>query len=220
MVKFSVCLIARNEAANLWRLHKSLTEFLKRGGEVVLVDTGSTDNTPEVARGLGFKVFEVGERFLDTIEPALADSINKRFIVEGEEPIVKGGDKLFNYAAARNFSALRASNDLVSMPDCDEQYTNLDIDAIEKVIDQGFEQLEFHFIFAHYPNGQPAVQFRQCKFYDRRVMHWEGIVHEVLVGNAKRTYLPPPILLLEHFQAPQTHRSRYLAGLALDCYKD
>jgi glycosyltransferase involved in cell wall biosynthesis len=218
MVKFSVCLIAKNEAANLWRLHNSLTEFQKRGGEVVLVDTGSTDNTPEVARGLGFNVFEVGERFIQKIPENLAKSINDRFVVPGEEPIVKAGDKLFDYSAARNYSARMANNDVVSMPDCDEQYTNLNIDEIEKVIAQGFQQMEFHFIFAHYPNGQPAVQFRQCKMYDRRIMHWQGIVHEVLVGNAKRTYLPPPVLLLEHFQAPQTHRSRYLAGLSLDCY--
>ena len=78
--------------------------------------------------------------------------------------------------------------------------------------------MEFHFIFSHYPDGKPAVQFRQCKMYDRRIMHWQGLVHEVLVGSAKRTYLPPDVLLLEHFQAPQTHRSRYLPGLAMDCY--
>ena len=217
-VKFSVCLIAKNEAANIWRLHKSLTEFLKRGGEVVLIDTGSTDGTPAVAKGLGFKVFEAGERFLFEIPEALADSINRQFIVEGEEKVVSPGEKLFDYAAARNHSARMASNDVVSMPDCDEQYTNLNIDAIEAAIAAGYEQMEFHFIFSHYPNGKPAVQFRQCKMYDRRKMHWQGIVHEVLVGAANRTYLPPDVLLLEHFQAPQTHRSRYMAGLAMDCY--
>ncbi len=217
-VKFSVCLIARNEAANLWRLHKSLKEFLAREGEVVLIDTGSTDDTPSVARGLGFRVSEVGEKFIFEIPDTLAKAINERFVVSPEPPLVKAGDKLFDYAAARNYSARMASNDVVSMPDCDEQYTNLDIDAIERVIGQGFQQMEFHFIFAHYPNGQPAVQFRQCKMYDRRVMHWVGIVHEVLQGTAKRTYLPPSVLLLEHFQAPQEHRSRYMPGLSLDCY--
>ena len=217
-VKFSVCLIARNEAANLWRLHKSLKEFLARDGEVVLVDTGSSDDTPAVARGLGFRVFEVGEKFIFEIPESLARAINERFVVPPEEPIVRPGDKLFDYSAARNYSARMAANDVVSMPDCDEQYTSLDIDAIGRTIDQGFQQMEFHFIFSHYPNGQPAVQFRQCKMYDRRIMHWVGIVHEVLAGNARRTYLPPNVLLLEHFQAPQAHRSRYLPGLSLDCY--
>ena len=46
-VKFSVCLIARNEAPNLWRIHNSLKEFQTREGEIVLIDTGSTDGTPD-----------------------------------------------------------------------------------------------------------------------------------------------------------------------------
>ena len=51
-------------------------------------------------------------------------------------------------------------------------------------------------------------------------MSWTGIVHEVLTGNANRTYLPPDVLLLEHFQILDNtpHRNRYLAGLSLDCY--
>lgn len=217
-VRFSVVLIARNEAQNLGRLHKSLTEFQHRGGEVVLLDTGSTDDTPTVARGLGFKVEEVGTRFIMDLPTNQVDSINKKFVVHGEEPIVAVGNKIFDYSSARNYAASLASNDVVSMPDCDEQYTNLDIDAIEAAITAGYEQMEFHFIFSHYPNGQPAIQFRQCKMYDRRKMHWQGLIHEVLVGEANRTYLPPEVLLLEHFQAPQSYRSRYMAGLALDCY--
>jgi tetratricopeptide (TPR) repeat protein len=148
----------------------------------------------------------------------LSGKINAQFVVPPEEPIVKAGDRMFDYSMARNFAAKMAVNDIVQMPDCDEQFTHCDIDAINEAIKRGYQQFEFHFIFAHYPNGQPAIQFRQCKSYDRRVMHWQGIVHEVLVGSAKRTYLPPNVLLLEHFQAPQTHRTRYMAGLALDCY--
>lgn len=33
-----------------------------------------------------------------------------------------------------------------------------------------------------------------------------------------RKYLPPSIIKLEHWQQPSEHRSRYLAGLALDCF--
>ena len=219
-VKFTVALIARNEAPNMERLHRSLTEFQARGGEVVLVDTGSTDNTVEIARGYGFKVFEAGEKFIITVPLAKAKLINKKFIVKGEDPVVHGGDKIFDYASARNYAASVASNDVVSMPDCDEQYTKLNIDAIEKAIDEGYEQMEFHFIFAHYPDGTPSVQFRQCKMYDRRKLHWQGYIHEMLVGEAKRTWFPPDVLLLDHFPAPQEHRNRYMAGLALDCYNN
>src|ERR1035437_5050967 len=122
-VNFSVVLICRNEAKTLPRLLKSLEEFQKRDGEIILLDNGSTDNTPNIARSLGCKVTEVGDRFLTTIDADLAEKINTRFVIENEPPIVKVGDKLFDYSASRNFAATLASNDMVSCPDCDEQFT-------------------------------------------------------------------------------------------------
>src|ERR1019366_591646 len=110
-VNFSVVLICRNEAKTLPRLLKSLTEFQKRDGEIILLDTGSTDNTPDVARNLGCKVTEVGERFLTVIDEYLAEKINTRFVIDNEQPIVAVGDKLFNYSFARNFAATLSSND-------------------------------------------------------------------------------------------------------------
>jgi glycosyltransferase involved in cell wall biosynthesis len=218
LVNFSVVLICRNEAKTLPRLLKSLVEFQKRDGEIILLDTGSTDNTPDIARSLGCKVTEVGERFLTIIDEYLAEKINTRFVIDNEAPIVTVGDKLFDYSSARNFAATLSSNDMCAMPDCDEAYTVLNLDAIQKAIKDGGEQLEYHFVFSHYPDGAPAIQFMHCKFYDRRKLHWEGIVHEVLQGSANRVYLDTSIIKLEHWQEPSEHRSRYLTGLALDCY--
>ena len=164
MVNFSVCLIGKNAEKTLPRLIASLGGFLGRGGEVVLVDTGSTDGTVEVGRAAGFSVHCVGDKFVFDMPPGIADKINARFVAEGEAPIVRQGDRLFDYAAARNHSAFLATNDVVSMPDCDEQFSVCDIDAIEEAIRRGYEQMEFHFIFSHYPNGQPAVQFKQTKW--------------------------------------------------------
>jgi glycosyltransferase involved in cell wall biosynthesis/SAM-dependent methyltransferase len=219
-MNFSVALIARNEAASLPRLVKSLSEFQKRGGEIVLVDTGSTDNTVEVAKSLGCKVFEEGERFIYSISEDIALQINQLFIVGDEPNVVNPGDKLFNYSAARNYAASVASNNMVAMPDCDEAYTMLNLDALEDVIKNGAEQLEYQFVFAHDAAGNASVQFRHCKFYDRRKMRWTGVVHEILQGSANRVYLAEDVIKLEHWQAPQDHRSRYLTGLALDCFQN
>ena len=218
MLNFSIVLIARNEAKTLPRLVKSLEEFQRREGEIILLDTGSTDGTPDIARSLGCNVTEVGERFITIINKNLARKINTQFIVDNETPIVKEGDKLFDYSAARNFAASLASNDMCAMPDCDEVYTVLNLDAIQKVIELGHEQLEYHFVFSHYEDGSPAIQFMHCKFYDRRKMKWTGVVHEILSGEAKRLYLDTSVIKLEHWQNPSEHRSRYLTGLALDCY--
>lgn len=215
---FSVVVIARNEALTLPRLASSLAEFKSRGGEMILVDTGSTDGTPDVARNLGFRVEEVADRFMITIDDATIDAINKRFVAGADAPVISHFNRFFDFASARNFAASLASNDMISMPDCDEAFTALHIDMVDNFIKAGVGQLEYDFVFSHDENGLPMIEFKHCKFYDRTQLHWVGIIHEVLQGSAKREYLPPAVIKLEHWQNEKTDRSGYLRGLALDCY--
>lgn len=53
-LKISACVIAKNEAANIERCLQSLKEYVD---EMVVVDTGSTDATIEIARSLGAKIY-------------------------------------------------------------------------------------------------------------------------------------------------------------------
>jgi glycosyltransferase involved in cell wall biosynthesis len=216
--RFSVVLISRNEAKTLPRMLASLADFRARGGEVILVDTGSTDGTPDIGDTLGCKVHRAGERFLTVLSAEQADAINRRFVRSGEPGVVTEGDRIFDYSSARNFAATLAKNEVVAMPDCDEIYTALDIDGINQSIAGGIEQLEYDFVYAHDEQGREAVKFRHCKFYDRRKLHWVGIIHEILAGSASRHYFAPEVIKLEHWQQPNENRGRYLAGLALDCF--
>lgn len=218
---FSMVMIARNEAKTLPKLFASLKEFIDRGGETILVDTGSTDGTPALARSLGCTIVdEVGDRFMLTINDAIADNINKRFLVDNEPDLVQGGDRLFNFAAARNHSASLATNDMIATLDCDEAYTKLDIDAVENHIRNGIEQFEYQFVFAHDPAGKEIIKFIQSKFYNRTKVKWTNYVHEVLWGeDNSRLLVGEDVIKLEHWQLPGgEHRPKYLAGLALDCY--
>ena len=98
--KFSVALIAKNEELTLPRLIGSLKQFQERGGEILVLNTGSTDKTVEVAESLGCKVISVGDMFIITIMEEIAAAINAKFVEEGDEPVVKAGDSLFDFAAA------------------------------------------------------------------------------------------------------------------------
>ena len=219
--KFSVVLICRNEIKSLPKCLASLSEFMACGGEVVLCDTGSTDGTADFGRLCKLNVHEVGEKFIKILDKETVDKINERFIVGDEAPIVKEGNRLFDFASARNYATSLAKNDFVLTMDADEAYTNLNIEAINKLIDEGYQQLEYQFIFAHDLYGRPAIQFVQSKAFDRRVVQWTGVVHEVLTGNAKIAQLSPEIILLEHYQIQGgEHRGNYLVGLALDCFEN
>lgn len=57
-VTISVVLIAQNEEANLPRTLESVLPLVRDGcGEIIIVDSGSTDHTLEVARSFGAKVY-------------------------------------------------------------------------------------------------------------------------------------------------------------------
>lgn len=218
--KFSVAIIAKNEALTLPRMIESLKEFQERGGDIWILDTGSTDDTVEVARNLGCNVEVVGDKFKITVEEDLAKKINEKFVVEGEAEVIKGGDSLFDFASARNYIANFPDCDMIAMPDCDEVYTKMDLDKLDEAIETGVEQLEYEFVFSHDAQGNPIVKFKHCKFYNRNKLTWTGVIHEVLQGEAKKMYLGEDIIKLEHYQNEKTNRSGYLKGLALDCYNN
>lgn len=179
--KFSVALIAKNEALTLPRLVGSLKEYQERGGDIWVLDTGSTDDSIKVAESLGCHVEAVGDLFKINIDEDLAEKINSKFVVEGEAPVVKAGESLFDFSSARNYIATFPDNDMIATPDCDEIYTKFDIDKLDEVIANGAEQLEYEFVFSHDGNGNPLVKFRHCKFYNRTKLKWRGIIHEILV---------------------------------------
>lgn len=217
---FSVVLIARNEAKTLPRMLGSLAEFQQRGGSVVLMDTGSTDGTQDVARSAGCIVHEVGERFLHTLTQKEAQAINGAFHAPGEALIVKRGDKFFEFAAARNHAASLAPTDYIVMPDCDEVYLRFDVDAIDALF-KSADQLEHNYIYTRDKNGKPGLEFRYAKLYDRRKLEWVGNIHEVLhpIAGAQVVKVYTTQVLLEHKQNHETDRSGYIRSLAYDCWR-
>lgn len=217
---FSICLIARNESKTLPRLINSLKEFQQRGGEICVLDTGSTDGTADIAKSLGCIVEEVGNKYLHTIDKELAEKINSKFLVDNEAPVVKEGETYFDFASARNHAASLASNNMVSFADADECFTKLNIEKINELIASGITQFEYNFVYAHDAAGNEAVKFIQSKFYDRTLLKWKGIIHEYLDGAANRTFVDESILKLEHWQNQETNRTGYLRGLAIDCFNN
>jgi len=144
-------------------------------------------------------------------------------VAEGESPVLKENDRIFRFADARNAASDMADTDVVANIDMDEMFTVLDIDAVNARVKAGEEHFTYEFVFAHDPYGRPSITFRQCKMFDRRTNRWEGIIHELVqtipgLMSKPEHYLSPDIYKIEHWQNPETNRSGYLRGLALDCY--
>ncbi len=203
MAKFSVVLIARNEEKTLPRL----LESVKGVDEVIVVDTGSTDKTIEVAKSFGATVYE--NRFDIIIDEEMKSKIDE---LVGDNNI-KVGDKAFNFAEARNWIAEKARNDMIFMPDCDE-VVEWDLPGVEKLLDTQIDRLEYNFVFSWDNYGNPLIQFIHSKFYNRKRFKWVRNIHEVLSGEGKSQYTDK--IFLKHYQNQETQRGQYLKGLAID----
>lgn len=217
----SVCVVAKNGAHTTGPLFDSLREFADRRGDMVLVDTGSTDNTQTIYKAFGFRVFEVGDKFKITIPDDVVEAINTEAEALGDKPIIERGASLFNFSAARNYAASLALNDYIINPDADEAITVFDIDRVEKAF-QAISRFRYDFVFSHKPDGSPDVFFvTDTRASDRRYWKWAGHIHETnaaISDKATMAYVPPDVFKVEHWQVPSPTRKSYLPGLAYACH--
>jgi glycosyltransferase involved in cell wall biosynthesis/2-polyprenyl-3-methyl-5-hydroxy-6-metoxy-1,4-benzoquinol methylase len=92
--KISTCMIVRNEEDNMSRCLKTLTDF---SDEIIIVDTGSTDDTKAIASKFTDKIYD-----LEWLEE----------------------DGMGNFSRARNYSTSLATGDYIFWIDADEQLEN------------------------------------------------------------------------------------------------
>lgn len=212
---FSIVVLARNEAWGLTRLLWSIGRFIKSGGEVLVVDTGSTDETTDVGKRRGCRVESFGDRFDTVLEAGQAAEIEHSFAKAGEGPLVEAGQRLFHFGAARQHAGLLAANPFVYQLDATDQVLALDVDALDGWIRAGnvgrFE----------YAQEYGTVGLRISRFYDRGRFHWDGRVHEILQANSPADADPSLQLRCDANQLRVRHhkdehkKRHYLAGLAL-----
>lgn len=222
-IVFSIILIGRNESSTLPRLIKSMGNFIKDGGQVVYVDTGSTDGTAQIAKDLGCKVIELGTIFIINVTEARAKEFNNKYIVKGEEPIFTAGP-VFNFGAARQKAHSYASHNMCLFLDCADVLLHFDYNHLSDKIREGYTGYDYTIY-----NGidlSSASRFGIRKLYDRRIGSWKGITHEVVYDNvndntpALKWYdVSENILSIQHIKNQKTKRS-YPNGMALSLEAD
>ena len=183
-----------------------------------MVDTGSDDGTPEVARRAGARVAEAGDRFVVALGAEEAARIERRFARDGEGPLVQRGEPQFNFGQAREYASSFAREDHILQVDASDELLALDVDVLDATVRSPDPPR------VEYRLQSSGLSLYVSRLYDRRCMRWEGRVHEMLwprdperkPPHATRTLRCADTELLVRHHGDPRKRRHYLAGLALD----
>ncbi len=215
---FSVAAILRNESRALPRLLDSLADFRARGGEVVVLDTGSSDETVPLAEAAGCVVARAPRRFNGALTSEQAERITALLSKNGES-FVQPGDRIFNLAGARNAADALARNDFVMAVDGCDIVEAMDVKFIDARIRAGdAEVLLFETRRLH--RSRWVIEQRNY-LHDRRRTRWFGRAHNQIVParphhHPRKVAIPPDRLRVTHHTDETKQRGHQLTGLALD----
>lgn len=155
----ALCMIARNEATDLRRALSSIKDVVQ---EIIVVDTGSTDETREVALEFGAQVID----FNPTSNP-------EAFLWDDETQ----SWFLADFASARNTGFDRATCDYIIWMDADDVIVNIEGVAVSLAMAKQYD-CESVWVALDYDAEHRLWRDRIVKRGHKR---WVGKVHEVLV---------------------------------------
>lgn len=223
---FSIVLIARNEAKRIRTFLKHLEPFLKMGGELMVVDSNSSDDTQTICRAHGALVCEVKETYrivlkrqdLVRLSKLIGKKVTQRL---KKEKLAYATQVVFDFSGAHNYGSAAASSDYVLHLDCGDLVTTLDVEAINARLTPGCLVSMTHYL------NQKGDKHIVRRFFDRRHWQYHHRCHEFvdLVPKAdprqtSRIHIPEHILKVVYRREARAKPRPYIPSLFLDWEED
>ncbi len=155
MLPISVCIIAKNEEKNIERCLSSLAPY---GFEIVLVDTGSTDRTKELAAKYTDKIYDFV--WINDFSAARNFSLEK---------------------ACNNWIFMIDCDEWIETVDIEE------LEYFRKHLSHAVGSVDRHNITGTPENPGKSID-RTERFFDRRKFHYTGTIHEQLTPRHEKTF--------------------------------
>ena len=214
---FTVALIVKNEEKNLDHLFNSLKNFMNDGGKVLILDTGSTDDTVQKAKTMGFNIEISPISFIEEITEKNYEKMIK--LIGDNNWNITGNKKYFNFSKARNYIHNYLRTKMVLQLDASQHIINFNYNFINNKI-KNDKTLKFKYM-CYYGNENSGYQLNEIsRFYHTDQYTWKRDVHEILETSSKiiEFKLPEEILSVKHIRSEKERN--YLPGLFNDYFNN
>lgn len=191
----SICIIAKDEEVNIVKCINSFKDFVD---EIILVDTGSKDNTKEAAKNLGAKVFDFNEvtnpecfKIDDETTDAPGPYTNEVFLA--------------NFSKPRNHAIQQATSDYIMWVDSDDIIENAqELRNLIALMDkEKYTRADLVYEYATDGQGNSICdQWRERIFNKSIKPLWSAPVHETC-----NSIIPPKIISYDKIKIKHKHRN-------------
>ena len=182
--KYKVCVyaISKNEEkfVNKW------VDSVKDADYIVVLDTGSTDNTVELLKKRGVKV--------------------KQKIINPWR---------FDVARNESLKLIPEDTDICVCIDLDEVFENGWREKLDKIWEDNTTRLRYNYNWKLDKNNTPVVNFYIEKIHKKDGYKWIHPVHEVLEYSGKENFTTTDLITVNHYPDETKSRSSYLPLLEL-----
>ena len=189
MNKYKVCVyaICKNEE----KFVKRWVESMREADEIIVLDTGSTDNSVKLLKDLGVKVTT------KEIKPWR-----------------------FDVARNKSLELVPIDTDICVCTDLDEVLESGWREKLENAWQENTTRLKYTYNWSFDEYGKPATTFLLNQIHKRKGYHWYHPVHEILVPEEKEEEVICEQIILNHYPDSSKSRSNYLPLLEMSVEED
>jgi len=212
-VPISINMIVKNCAKQLADCLASLERgFRCQGDELIVVDTGSTDNTVQVAKSFGAKVIERPDLRKD-VGKLVKEWLPEHYELWGKEGQFDKGCVL-DFAEARTVALEASKHDAIFWIDSDDIWEEEHPGAFRNVIDKHWGERDSFFLNYVYAfdkeDGNVTTVLKRERVVDKNTYYWKGKCHETLIprpGSQPKgaAFFPPLNSAIVHRHARTDH---------------